>query len=81
MQTREILAGLGGEFLSGRHYDSPILAAKFHVGDASTVALQLKERRVLVSARHGRLRVSTHFYNNENDVDRLSEELKRILPH
>jgi len=23
--------------------------------------------------------VSTHFYNNENDIDRLAEELKRIL--
>jgi cysteine desulfurase/selenocysteine lyase len=58
---------------------SPILSARFECCDPSAVTNQLKARRVLVSARHGKLRVSTHFYNNENDIDRLSEELKRIL--
>ena len=47
--------------------------------DASLLACELKSRRVLVSARHGNLRVSTHFYNSENDLDRLREELQRVL--
>jgi len=78
-KAREALTARGARFLEGPHFDSPILAAQFDCCDASAVAQQLKARRVLVSARHGRLRVSTHFYNDENDIDRLSEELKRIL--
>jgi len=34
---------------------------------------------VLVAARHGYLRVSPHFYNNEEDLDRLEQELAQIL--
>lgn len=78
-KAREVLAERGAELPDGELYNSPIVAGKFDCCDASGVAGQLKARRVLVSARHGNLRVSTHFYNNENDLDRLSEELKRIL--
>ena len=54
--------------------DTAIVAAR--VADASALAKKLKERRVLVSARHGLLRVSTHFYNDEQDLDRLAEALR-----
>ena len=40
----------------------------------------LKEQRIVVSARHGRLRVSTHFYNDESDIDRLRAALNGKLP-
>ena len=43
------------------------------------LARELKDRRVLVAARHGFLRVSPHFYNNEEDLDRLETELRKIL--
>ncbi len=76
--TRRMLESHGGEFLEGEHYRSPILAPKFPGRDASLLAQLLKQAGVLVSARYGRLRVSTHFYNDENDIDRLSEELKRL---
>ncbi len=49
--------------------DSAIVAAP--MADASGVAAALKAERILVSARHGLLRVSPHFYNNEADLDRL----------
>jgi selenocysteine lyase/cysteine desulfurase len=39
----------------------------------------LRTRGVLISARHGFLRISTHFYNNEDDVDRLGSELRRLV--
>jgi selenocysteine lyase/cysteine desulfurase len=39
----------------------------------------LKQQRVLVSARHGLLRVSTHFYNDEADVARFAEVLSKLL--
>ncbi len=51
--------------------DSAIVAAP--MADAPAVAAELKKQRVLVSARHGLLRVSPHFYNNEADLDRLVE--------
>jgi cysteine desulfurase / selenocysteine lyase len=61
------------------YYDSPIVAARFDGVDASRLAVALKERRVLVSARHGHLRVSPHFYNNEEDVARFDRALGELL--
>jgi selenocysteine lyase/cysteine desulfurase len=78
-KTREILRDLGAGVQSGELFDSPIVAGRFDGSDASLLARELKSRRVLVSARHGNLRVSTHFYNSENDLDRLREELQRVL--
>lgn len=54
--------------------DTAIVSAK--VDDAPAVSRRLKERRVLTSARHGLLRVSTHFYNNEEDLDQLAQALR-----
>ena len=61
------------------HFESPIVAARFEEGDASAIARELRTRGVLISARHGFLRISTHFYNNEDDVDRLGSELRRLV--
>ena len=58
---------------------SQIVAAKFPGQDASLLAKELKARRVLVAARLGHLRISPHFYNTEEDLDRFEEELKKIL--
>jgi cysteine desulfurase/selenocysteine lyase len=61
------------------HFDSPVVAARLDGKPAPEVAAELKRRGVLISARHGNLRISTHFYNSENDIDRLAEELKKIV--
>ncbi len=57
----------------------------FSVGSAEkNVALmnQLQEKRILVSVRYtsnvGGVRVSCHFYNNEEEIQRLLEQLKKI---
>ncbi len=60
-------------------HGSHIVAAKLPGVDSSKLAQELKSRRVLVAARHGFLRVSPHFYNNEGDLDQLEEELRRLL--
>jgi cysteine desulfurase/selenocysteine lyase len=75
--ARNRLRALGAEVLD--HGDSQIVAAKFPGQDPSLLARALKARRVVVAARHGFLRVSPHFYNNESDLDRLEEELQKLL--
>ena len=74
--ARRALSALGAEPLP--YVDSPVIAAALPGRDASRVAKALKERRVLVSARHNRLRVSPHFYNHEADIERLAGELSGI---
>jgi cysteine desulfurase/selenocysteine lyase len=74
-QTRDVLRGAGGMLPadSSPHYDSQIVTARFGGRDASAIARELQARKVLVAARHGNLRVSPHFYNNEADLARLAE--------
>jgi selenocysteine lyase/cysteine desulfurase len=80
-KTRAVLREAGGSLLCDRypHYDSPIIAAQFDGHDASDIARQLEKRNVLVAARHGNLRVSPHFYNNEEDVERFAGIMKEIV--
>ncbi|MCX7020754.1 MAG: aminotransferase class V-fold PLP-dependent enzyme [bacterium] len=47
----------------------------FGVEDAVNLVERLLERDVIVSAREGNVRAGIHFYNDEDDVDRLLAEL------
>jgi cysteine desulfurase/selenocysteine lyase len=80
-KTRSVLREAGASLLSDQypHYDSPIVAARFEGRDAPAIARQLQERKVLVAARHGNLRVSPHFYNDESDLERLATALKATV--
>jgi selenocysteine lyase/cysteine desulfurase len=61
-------------------YGSQIVTACFPGVDASALCQRLEARKVHTSARHGALRVSAHFYNDENDLNcfraTLHEELQ-----
>jgi selenocysteine lyase/cysteine desulfurase len=70
---RNVLERAGGVIA---HPDSHILAARFSDADASALSEELKRQSILVSARHGYLRVSAHFYNNEEDMEKLAEALQ-----
>lgn len=77
-RVREGLDELGIRHLTApdpRHR-SPIVAAV--VPDPETATDRLEARGVLVSARGGTLRISTHFYNLEQDVDALLEGLRAL---
>ena len=74
--TRRALRGLGA---SVEEYASPIVAARFDHCDVSALARSLASERVLVAARRGRLRVSPHFYNNEQDIEILARTLRASL--
>jgi cysteine desulfurase/selenocysteine lyase len=75
-KTREILRGLGARV---EEYASSIVAARFENRDVSALARALQEQRVLVAARRGHLRVSPHFYNNQDDLDRLRAALSALV--
>ena len=75
-QTRALLRNFGANVNS---YASPIVAAQFGHNDVSQLARDLREKRILVAARRGHLRVSPHFYNNETDLERLGEGLRELL--
>jgi len=76
---RARLSKLGAAFDDESGGPSQIVAAQFPGRDVTALAKQLAGKRVLVAARHGRLRVSPHFYNDEQDCDRFEEELKSSL--
>ena len=80
-RTRKRLRRLGARLPSDEspHFVSPIVAARFEDRDASRMAQELKARKILISARHGNLRVSTHFYNNEEDIERLERGLRSLV--
>lgn len=80
--TRDTLRAAGAELLSDKHtyYDAPIVCGAFEGVDASRLALELQGRQITVAARKGRLRVSPHFFNNEEDMTRLADGLREVLP-
>jgi len=53
------------------HENTNIVAAHWADRDASALAKRLREERIIVAARHGNLRVSPHFYNDESDIEKL----------
>ena len=80
-KTRGVLRGAGAVLPadSSPHYDSQIVTARFAGRDSPAIARELQARKVLVAARHGNLRVSPHFYNDEADLARLADTLSCVL--
>jgi selenocysteine lyase/cysteine desulfurase len=50
----------------------------FKVEDAENVVDRLRKMGVIVSYRHGGIRSSVHYYNNEDDIERFIDSLKTI---
>ena len=48
---------------------------------AHAVAAHLKQERIVVVARRGKLRISPHFYNNQADIDHLHAALASMPAH
>ena len=74
--ARVMLRGLGAQV---DDTGSQIVIAGIPDIDASAIARALREQNVVIAARHGRLRVSPHFYNDEGDLKRLETALKALL--
>ncbi len=50
----------------------------FKMPDALEIVRKLEEKRIIVSARGEGIRVSPHFYNNEEDIDILIRALRAL---
>ena len=70
---RRAVQGLGGSVVT--EGESPILAVRFAGRDSGEIAKQLKENKILASARHGNLRLSMHLYNSESDISSLNKSM------
>ena len=57
---------------------STIVSAPLRAGDPAALLKELKRRKVIAAARDGNLRVSVHFYNHEDDIDRLTATLAEL---
>jgi len=57
---------------------SSIVSVPLDGRDPSLVVAALKDRRIVCAARDGNLRVAIHFYNHEDDIDRLALALAEI---
>lgn len=77
---RKELAAIGAEFYqsAGACLPSQIVTASLPGLDSAAVAKKLAEQNINVSARRAYLRISPHFYNNEDDVAVLLAAIRKI---
>lgn len=78
--ARTELRSLGAILLADEDpaYIGAIVAARFPGKEPGALSLALQERGIITAARHGNLRVSTHLYNNETDIEALSAAIKDL---
>jgi cysteine desulfurase / selenocysteine lyase len=76
---RRELSDLGAEFYPGQPncLPSQIIAARLPAQDSPAIAKLLAEQGILISSRYGYLRISVHFYNNEEDLETLIQALRK----
>ena len=77
-QLCEMLAGKNYDILSSRApgEKSAIVCVKHRGGiHCSDIAKTLQQAKIIVSPRNDRLRIAPHFFNNEEDIERLVEHL------
>jgi selenocysteine lyase/cysteine desulfurase len=67
----KVLSPIGGE----RTRSAETLV---HADDPSGLVAKLAERKIIVTKKPQGIRVATHFFNNEEDIERLIEGLRRL---
>ena len=76
-ECRETLARNGGvgNLDPALLCDAPIVTAEFPGRDVADLRKRLERQRIAVSLRQGNIRVSLHFFNNREDLQRLDRAL------
>jgi cysteine desulfurase / selenocysteine lyase len=79
-QLRSELAGMGAEFYEskGECLPSQIVTANLPGVDSAELARKLAEQNINISARRAYLRISPHFYNNNEDVAVLLAAIRKL---
>jgi cysteine desulfurase / selenocysteine lyase len=75
-QLRTVVRNLGGTVA---YENSPTVCCRFPGLDSGKLSTDLLARNIIVSARHGWLRVSVHLYNNEADLEHFAAGVKAAL--
>jgi selenocysteine lyase/cysteine desulfurase len=77
---RHELAAMGAEFYQsgGECLPSQIVTASLPGADSAALAKSLAEQNINISARRAYLRISPHFYNNEEDIAALIRALRQL---
>lgn len=77
---RRELAAMGAEFYQskGDCLPSQIVTASLPGVDSAELAKKLAEQNINISARRAYLRISPHFYNNEEDVSVLIAAIRKL---
>jgi selenocysteine lyase/cysteine desulfurase len=75
---RRELQAMGAEFYPEQSncLPSQIVAARLCDRDAASLAAALAGQGIIISSRYGYLRISPHFYNNEEDIELLLSALR-----
>jgi selenocysteine lyase/cysteine desulfurase len=78
-RLRDSLSDIGRPVLELANLNrSTIVAVPLEGADPQPLLAGLKERGITCSARDGNLRLAVHFYNHENDIERLTGALVEI---
>lgn len=80
-EVRRQMVALGAELHPHEEpcLPSQIVLAKLPGVDVSAFAKKLQNEGIIVSARKGYLRVSAHFYNEEQDIEKLAAAVKKNI--
>ena len=46
--------------------------------DADAIRLHCRRQQIVITQRAGRVRVSPHFYNTDEDMDRVVEAVRQV---
>jgi cysteine desulfurase/selenocysteine lyase len=77
----ERIESAGGTVISdlAAEHRSSIISFEFPNSDSPNIQKQLFKANVVISQRAGRLRISPHAYNNQDDIDRMVHEICRVI--
>ena len=80
-RAADTLEAIGCEVSPAPEHRAGILMIKPPSADVDALAEACAERSIAVSVRRGRLRLSAHLYNNEDDIDALVDLLRNPSPN
>ncbi len=74
------LLGIGIEpLLYGLSEENLSAIVTFEIEDAERIKAELAKQKIIVEIREGKIRVSPHFYNTKEEIDRFIEKLTGII--